>query len=211
LTEPIYHLAEPKDWAASTDEYVCASLEEEGFIHCSTADQVSRTARQIFADRNNLVLLAIHPEPLGDLVFFEDLYGLGEEFPHIYGPLPTTAVGNTAPYLTHLEEGLWVEETRFDQRWMDIVLHPDFAEIGMSGLSHSRDEVIGAEPVTLDAVLPLEGYRMEVVDEDVALVRYVSRDRINGSLREAERSSLWINTNDGWRLRYHQGTPLSQV
>jgi len=103
----IYHLAEPKVWAASTDEYVCASLEEEGFIHCSTADQVSRTARRFFTDRNTLVLLAIDPEPLGDLVVFEDLYGMGEEFPHIYGPLPTAAVGNTAPYLTHLEEGLW--------------------------------------------------------------------------------------------------------
>lgn len=211
MTEPIYHLAEPKDWAVSTDEYVCASLEDEGFIHCSTADQVSRTARQIFTDRNNLVLLAIDPEPLGDLVVYEDLYGLGEEFPHIYGPLPTTAVGNTAPYLTHLEEGLWLEETRFDPRWMDIVLHPDFSEVGMSGGSHSRDEVIAAERVPLNAVLPLERFRMDVVDEDVALVRYVSRDRANGSSREAERSSLWINTNDGWRLRYHQGTPLGQA
>jgi len=211
LTAPIYHLAEPRDWAASTDEYVCASLEDEGFIHCSTADQISRTARQIFTDRNNMVLLEIDPEPLGDRVVYEDLYGLGEEFPHIYGPLPTTAVGTTAPYLTHLEEGLWLEATRFDPRWMDIVLHPDFTEVGMSGRLHTRDEVIGAAPVALNAVVPLDGYRMDVVDEDVALVRYVSRDRANGSVREAERSSLWINTNDGWRLRYHQGTPLCQV
>lgn len=211
MTEAIYHLAEPKDWAASTDEYVCASLEVEGFIHCSTADQISRTARQIFTDRNNLVLLEIDAEPLGDLVVYEDLYDLGEEFPHIYGPLPTTAVGATAPYLTHLEEGLWLEETRFDQRWMDIVLHPDFDEVGMSGRAHTRDEVIRAQPVTLNAVLPLEEFRMDLVDEDVALVRYVSRDRVNGAPREAERSSLWINTNDGWRLRYHQGTPLGHV
>lgn len=211
MTEPIYHLAEPRDWAASTDEYVCASLESEGFIHCSTAAQISGTAHQHFTDRNDLILLEIDAEPLGELVVFEDLYGLGEEFPHIYGPLPTTAVGNTAPYLTHLEEGLWLDETRFDPRWMEIVLHRDFAGVGMSGRSHSREGVIGAEPMSLKADLPLDGYRMDIVDEDVALVRYVSRDRINGSLREAERSSLWINTNDGWRLRYHQGTPLGQA
>ena len=208
MTELIYHLAEPKDWAASTDEYVCASLEEEGFIHCSTADQVSRTARQIFTNRNDLVLLAIDPDSLGDLVVYEDLYDLDEDFPHIYGPLPTTAVGNTAPYLTHLEEGLWLEETRFDPEWMDIVLHPDFTEVGMSGHTYSRAAVIDSEAHALEADLPLDGYRMDIVDEDVALVRYVSRDRVYGSLREAQRMSLWINTNEGWRLRYHQGTPL---
>ena len=211
MTDLIYHLAEPRDWAASTDEYVCASLEEEGFIHCSTASQVSRTARQLFTDRNDLVLLAIDPEPLGDLVVFEDLYEMGEEFPHIYGPLPTTAVTTTGPYLTHLEEGLWLPETRFDPDWMDKVLHPDFTEVGMSGSSHTRHEVIAAEHISLDAALPLGGYRMDIVDEDVALVRYVSQDRTDGALREAERSSLWINTNEGWRLRFHQGTPLPQV
>ena len=172
MTDLIYHLAEPRDWAASTDEYVCASLEDEGFIHCSTADQVSRTARQLFTDRNDLVLLAIDPEPLGDLVVFEDLYEMDEEFPHVYGPLPTTAVRATGPYLTHLEEGLWLPETRFDADWMDSVLHPDFTEVGMSGKSHTRDDVIDADHVDLYAVLPLAGYRLDIVDEDVALVRW---------------------------------------
>ncbi len=209
--KPIYHLAEPRDWATSTDEYRAPSLETEGFIHCSTWEQLPRTARNLFPGRNDLVLLIVDPEPLGDLVVYEDLYGQDEEFPHVYGPLPSEAVENTRPYLNHLEEGLWLDETRFDSGWLDRILALEFEEVGMSGRRYTREEVMASPPVPLDIELPLDGYTMDLVDEDVALVRYVSRATTEGRLHEAERTSLWINTNEGWRLRFHQGTPTPQT
>lgn len=211
MSEPLFHLAEPRAWAAATDEYAPASVEVEGFIHCSTGDQLSRTARQLYIDRNDLVLLTIDPGPISGDVRYEDLYDTGEEFPHIYGSVPTSAVLTTGPYLNHLEEGLWLKDTRFDRGWMDRILHPDFDEVGMSGRIYSREEILSTEADDLEIELPLDGYRMDLVDEDVALVRYVSRDRIGGETRIAERSSLWINTNEGWRLRFHQGTPVPQA
>jgi uncharacterized protein (DUF952 family) len=210
LTEPIFHLAEPRDWAGSTDRYSPPSVEKEGFIHCATGEQLSGVARDLFRDHNGLILLRIEPESLdaGTLVY-EDLYKLGQKFPHIYGPLPTSAVVSTGPYLTHLEEGLWLD-TRFDRKWMDRILHPAFSEVGMSGKTHTREETLEStsREVDLRVRLPLEGYRLELIDEDVAMVRYIGHHAVDGVERHAHRTSIWVNTNHGWRLRFHQGTPL---
>ncbi len=63
-----------------------------------------------------------------------------------------------------------------------------------------------AESFTVD--LPLEDYRLSLIDEDVALVRYISRVIDEGRPAPAHRTSVWVNTNQGWQLRFHQGTPL---
>lgn len=206
MAEPIFHLADPGDWARSIDAYAPESVETEGFVHCSVADQLSRVAHDFYIWRNDLVLLTIDPHRLrsGTLVF-EDLYDLGDEFPHVYGPLPTSAVVSTGPYLTHLEEGLWLD-TRFDPQWMDRMLHPEFTEVAISGRTYTRAESTAA--TDLEVSLPHEDYSLELIDEDVALVRYVSHDAVDGVERHAHRTSIWINTNEGWRLRFHQGTPL---
>lgn len=210
MTDPIYHLAAPGDWAASTDEYEPADLEVEGFIHCSTRDQLPEVARERFIHRNDLVLLTIDPGPLGGTVIYEDLHEAGEEFPHIYGPLPTSAVLSTGPYLEHLEEGMWLETTRNDPDWMDVMLHPDFEEVGMSGRTYSRAESVDVSDSTSEKLVarPPETYQMDLIDEDVALVRYISHDTVGDVERVAHRTSIWVNTNEGWRLRFHQGTPL---
>lgn len=205
-TDPIFHLAEPADWARSTDTYNPSSVEEEGFIHCSTAAQLPVVARERYLDHNRLILLTIDPDALDDqTLVYEDLEGEGDEFPHVYGPLPTSAVVRTGPYLTHLEEGLW-RETRLDREWMDKILHPEFTEVGMSGRTYTRVETLAAAEDDPEAIL--EDFRVESIDEDVALVRYISHDTHEGVQRHAHRSSIWVNTNQGWRLRFHQGTPL---
>lgn len=208
MTAPIYHLAEPGDWARSTETYQPSTFAEIGFIHCSEAEQVAPVARNLYRDHNGLILLTIDPSgiPEGVLVH-EGLDGADEKYPHLYAPLPTAAVTATGPYLTHLEEGLWLD-TRWDPQWMDRMLHPDFTEVGMSGRVHQRQETIDAAPMELENQLPLEDCRLEPVDEDVAMIRYISRARYDGVERRARRTSIWINTNDGWRLRFHQGTPL---
>jgi uncharacterized protein (DUF952 family) len=61
VTGPIYHLAEPGDWAASIDEYRSPSLGDEGFIHCSTADQLAEVALCHYRDHNDLILAAHRP------------------------------------------------------------------------------------------------------------------------------------------------------
>ena len=208
--EPIFHLAKPGDWARSTDSYVPSSVEQEGFVHCSTVDQLPRVAHELYPDGNDLILLTIDTDALDDeTLVYEDLYELDEKFPHIYGPLPTSAVVATGPYLTHLEEGLWMPERRFDPEWMDRILHPDFNEVGASGRVYSRNTIIDTPRVQFEAQLPHKDYKLELIEEEVALARYISLDTFQGVPRYAHRMSIWISTNEGWRLRFHQGTPLS--
>ena len=96
----IYHLAEPADWDARVDTYVAPSLRSEGFIHCSTAAQVDRVAVALFSGRDDLVLLTIDEGTVDSRVVFEDLYESGEDFPHVYGPIPVAAIVEHRAYST---------------------------------------------------------------------------------------------------------------
>ena len=99
--QPIFHLALPDDWATAfaTGEYRMSTrgvtLEEEGFIHCSTRDQMEDTANRFYGDLDQLVVLTIDPERVPSPIVFEPpAPGLDALFPHIYGPLPVPAVNH---------------------------------------------------------------------------------------------------------------------
>jgi glutathione S-transferase len=94
----LYHLALPGDWAAARDagsyriSTQGATLDEVGFIHCSFAHQLDATDARFYGDLDEVLVLEIDPSRLDDDVRVEDLHGTGEEFPHLYGPLPVGAV-----------------------------------------------------------------------------------------------------------------------
>ncbi len=63
----------------------------DGYIHFSTASQAAATAAKWFAGRGDLVLAAVEAEALGAALRWEPARG-GALFPHLYGPLPLSAV-----------------------------------------------------------------------------------------------------------------------
>jgi uncharacterized protein (DUF952 family) len=104
--EHIFHLATRADWrnATRTGSYRTSTrgrtLAEEGFIHASRAGQVTGVAQAFYADVDEpLVLLQIDPALLGSKVRLERPVGSDEDFPHIYGPIPTGAVVAATPYV----------------------------------------------------------------------------------------------------------------
>lgn len=90
LMATIYHWCPAEDWDSAQNEYVAPSLAEEGFIHFSYRHQVARTATALDRGRMGLVLLRVDPTDLE--VIEEDCYDVGERYPHVYGPIPVTAV-----------------------------------------------------------------------------------------------------------------------
>jgi uncharacterized protein (DUF952 family) len=68
----------------------------DGFIHFSTAAQVRETAARHFAGAADLMLIAVDPAALGGALKWEVSRG-GDLFPHLYAPLPLTAVLWTKP------------------------------------------------------------------------------------------------------------------
>ena len=109
--------------------------------------------------------------------------------------------------LRNLETELWVADTRFNRNYMEQIFAEDFVEIGRSGRIHSRQNVLSVEKSDINAVLPLEDFKVRLVASDVALVTYNSTVTYNGVVEKGRRSSLWLRTEETWQLNFHQGTP----
>jgi uncharacterized protein (DUF952 family) len=96
----IYHLAEHQHWAAAQasgsyeQSTLGRTLAQEGFIHCSSAEQWRVVRRAFYGEYPEaLVLLAIDESRLtSPLVREVGNPETGEEFPHVYGPLNVDAV-----------------------------------------------------------------------------------------------------------------------
>jgi uncharacterized protein (DUF952 family) len=105
----IYHILAPSDWQAESDQpYEAESLKTEGFIHCSNRDQVARVANLFYATVGELLVLCINADVLGDRLRDEDP-GVGETFPHVYGPIERSGVLAVTP-LRRGPDGRWVLE-----------------------------------------------------------------------------------------------------
>ena len=94
MDKPLFHILKKTeaDAAKTAGLYLPATFADEGFIHCSYANQVCRVAANFYKGQQNLVLLEIDKSLLTSKVIDEDLYETGEEFPHIYGELPWRAI-----------------------------------------------------------------------------------------------------------------------
>ena len=95
----IMHIALPSDWqqAQRGGEYRVStrglSLEQQGFIHCSYPHQLEGVANRFYGDLSELLLLHIDVDLLdAELKIEPPADGIEELFPHVYGPIPTSAV-----------------------------------------------------------------------------------------------------------------------
>lgn len=97
--DTVFHIAEDARWRAAATEgyYRGGPLDErDGFIHCSTAEQLRETARAHLAGREGLVLLTIDAASLGGNLKWEISRG-DVLFPHLYAALPVSAVRRADP------------------------------------------------------------------------------------------------------------------
>ena len=83
--------------ARRAGSYTPPSLENEGFIHCSTEHQVVETANLFFGGQGDLVIIVIDASRLTAELKHEAPASMGHErthglFPHLYGPLNLDAV-----------------------------------------------------------------------------------------------------------------------
>lgn len=104
LLPDLFHVTEAATWQHAVasgiyDQSTRGSARYEvGFIHASFAWQVARVANFVYADTTEpLALLRIDLAALRSPVRVEAPEGLGERFPHIYGPLNLEAVVEVLP------------------------------------------------------------------------------------------------------------------
>ena len=102
----VYHIVPREDWEAAQakGEYRPASVDAQGFVHCSTRAQVVPTANRYFHGEDGLVLLCIDTAMVTSPLRFEppDMPGHDpndhELFPHLYGALNLDAVKRVLPF-----------------------------------------------------------------------------------------------------------------
>jgi uncharacterized protein (DUF952 family) len=89
----ILHIATPAEWADAqrTGVVAPASLESEGFVHCSTREQLAATLARHFAGAGPLVGLVLDPHAIAADLRWDESHP-GERFPHVYAPIPVAAV-----------------------------------------------------------------------------------------------------------------------
>jgi uncharacterized protein (DUF952 family) len=88
----VYHIVLPDDWRGFTgDLYRAASLDTEGFIHCSFAEQLDSVIGRYYADASSIIVLAVDTDKLMSRLVNEPSTNR-EIYPHIYGPINRAAI-----------------------------------------------------------------------------------------------------------------------
>jgi hypothetical protein len=112
--------------------------------------------------------------------------------------------------LQSLELALHRPEVRSNRNELDRLLHPEFREFGRSGRIYERAEVLAEFADRSQAYdVWAQEFRVVPLSNVLALLTYKSAHITReGKLEHhTNRSSLWQLTQNGWRLRFHQGTP----
>ena len=94
----ILHITKREQWeqAKQAGIYRGDTLDTEGFIHCSTPQQIIRTANRFFENQRGLVLLCICPDRVQAEIKYEGVDN--DLFPHIYGALNLDAVNQAIEF-----------------------------------------------------------------------------------------------------------------
>ena len=96
----IFHFISESDFEKylSDTQLIVPSLQSQGFIHCSLAEQVIQVAKAIAPERKDLILLEIEETKVIPRIIYENLEGGEKLFPHIYGPLNEDAIIAIHPF-----------------------------------------------------------------------------------------------------------------
>ena len=90
----VYKVVSQAEWGEAQRDGMFRGAEidrRDGYIHLSNGEQVEKTVSLYFADRDDLVLVALDAERLGEALKWEPSRG-GALFPHLYATLPLDLV-----------------------------------------------------------------------------------------------------------------------
>ena len=99
-----YKILTAHEWEAlNAGVFQGAAIDKvDGFIHLSTASQLTETVDRHFSGQHGLIVAAINLVALGDAVRWEPSRH-GQLFPHVYAPLSLDVVIAWRPLERHLD------------------------------------------------------------------------------------------------------------
>lgn len=109
-----------------------------------------------------------------------------------------------------LEEALHRPDIRRSRQAVEALLADDFVEFGSSGTVYTRAETIALlmeEDEEEGGALHAYDYALTSIAPDAVLLTYRTTRMVPGEPeRHSLRSSIWVCSAMGWRMRFHQGT-----
>lgn len=111
-----------------------------------------------------------------------------------------------AAIVMRLERELLEPTTRADVERVRAMLAEDFREVGASGLVFGKAEVLGWLPSESGKSFSVSSRQADMLGEGVMLVTYQVEKVHGGQFTRSIRSSVWVKSQEGWQMRYHQGT-----
>ncbi|HEY9223327.1 MAG TPA: DUF4440 domain-containing protein [Variovorax sp.] len=115
--------------------------------------------------------------------------------------------------LQTLEVELHHPGVRCSRERLEELLHPEFHEVGRSGRAYSRETIVNfLAAQESQPVVASDAFSVSELSPGVALLNYRSAHVEKGKslVNHTLRSSVWLQTNAGWQLRYHQGTAAAE-
>ena len=89
----IFKVVPREEWNFAGADYPGSAHDQaDGFLHFSPAAPLAEHLRRQSAGRDDLLLLAVSTEALGAALKWEHAPSRGEDFPHLFAPLPRAAV-----------------------------------------------------------------------------------------------------------------------
>lgn len=182
----IYHLTLDRNLSPE-------SLQTEGFVHCSTREQLLATAERYFRGVEGLRVLLLDPARLQAELRYEPPSGPGspdELFPHLYGPInPDAVAGET---VLQIRDGRFVWPHELDRvLQVDLKLLRRAVELTFKSLEESHGTSLIQVPNEHYWEIPAEArYNLEKDPEGFSL-GLLSEDYENIKWAVAEDVPAW--------------------
>jgi hypothetical protein len=115
--------------------------------------------------------------------------------------------------LHRLESSLLEPEVRTSRERLDALLADDFLEFGSSGRIWRRDDVLSDLPEQALQRYHVTHFEVRELAPDVALstFRVVRTPQSGAPTQRSLRVSIWQKQAAGWRMIFHQGTPVPET
>lgn len=105
-----------------------------------------------------------------------------------------------------LERELLDPAVRSDRARLHALLADDFQEVGARGWAFGKPEVLARLPGEDGVAFRASGMQAHTLAPGVILVTYAAERSHEGQTAHSLRSSVWVEREHDWQMRYHQGT-----
>ena len=110
--------------------------------------------------------------------------------------------------IERLEKAVLSPDARAEGETPETLIDDDFQEFSGNGTEYNKAEVVALLSGLPGGDLSMSGFRIRELSSDHVLVTYTFE---NSDGRRSYRSSVWRHDGERWKIRFHQGTPISDL